>query len=944
MKCLKLQILSLFFGAIIILLSVLPVCASEPEAENSPPISSHLQKKSEFEELKPDIIYSRHLNGREKHFFTVRADGGKCLRFLIEQNGIDVMIAVRDAKENAVKKVDRPNGAFGRETVTFIVPHTNIYTIEIEAWRKDAVIGKYEISYVSADSPSDADHARDLAENLTSEAEILRSRGLKENKEKALQKFVEALSIWQSAGDVYEQAVVYYGIGYTNYELSNYYEAARFYNRALKLHLEIKNEAGQATNHAALGVVEYALNENDFAFYNIQKAIEIYKNLGNVRGLGIAFHALGTAQFLAERNDSALASLAESLRWRGLANDVRGKARTHISRGEVYLRLKIYEKAGREFHEARKTMGEERASNDAELLYNFGCFFLATGNLNTAEKNLARSLALYREEGNKTGKARVLFALSRVSAQTGETKKSLEYIKTALVLIEHARLAVLDYRRRIKFFESVQPFYEYKVALLMKMHELEPEKGFDRKALEISEQSRARTLLDRLERRSLIKQGKIRPELLEHEQRLRDELTETLARYKNADSMQTAAAIQEISSRFIELGSEVNRQINLPETISPPTLTIEKIQKLLYKNTILLEYALNGNDAFLWLVSDAKVKSFRLAAGEKIESRARAVFDCISKSIPAAANFICRRKINLLSETLLRGVAKDIQNKRLIIVKHGFLQYIPFAVLVNPATHDYLIRNGEIVNLPSASVLSFTKQINPAEMPPKTLKIFGDPIFSSFDGRLGEKTETAGKISAIDNSENLPRLFASNFEVERVSAPVAPEKLSIKTGAAANRQKIFDANLKDYRILHFATHALTDDREPELSAIVLSLFDENGQAVNGFLRSNDILRFDLNADLVVLSACRSGSGKQFTGEGITSLANSFFAAGARGLLVSLWNVDDKVTAELMARFYHKYLQENKSPALSLRESQIEIMRDKRWSSPFYWAAFVLQTE
>jgi CHAT domain-containing protein len=126
-----------------------------------------------------------------------------------------------------------------------------------------------------------------------------------------------------------------------------------------------------------------------------------------------------------------------------------------------------------------------------------------------------------------------------------------------------------------------------------------------------------------------------------------------------------------------------------------------------------------------------------------------------------------------------------------------------------------------------------------------------------------------------------------------------------------------------------------------LAENALSLFDAGGRRIDGFLRANDVLRIDLNADLIALSSCRSGVGKQIKGEGMISLANSFFASGARRMLASLWNVEDKAAAEFMTRFYEKHLKGKKSFSAALRETQIEIMRDRRWRAPFYWAPFVL---
>jgi CHAT domain-containing protein len=126
--------------------------------------------------------------------------------------------------------------------------------------------------------------------------------------------------------------------------------------------------------------------------------------------------------------------------------------------------------------------------------------------------------------------------------------------------------------------------------------------------------------------------------------------------------------------------------------------------------------------------------------------------------------------------------------------------------------------------------------------------------------------------------------------------------------------------------------------------LVLSLFDRQGRPQDGFLRLNDIYNLNLPAEIVVLSACNTGLGKDVKGEGLVGLVRGFMYAGTRRVMASLWKVDDDATAELMGHFYREMLQENKSPAAALRESQIAMWRQGRWRSPYFWASFVLQGE
>jgi CHAT domain-containing protein len=145
-----------------------------------------------------------------------------------------------------------------------------------------------------------------------------------------------------------------------------------------------------------------------------------------------------------------------------------------------------------------------------------------------------------------------------------------------------------------------------------------------------------------------------------------------------------------------------------------------------------------------------------------------------------------------------------------------------------------------------------------------------------------------------------------------------------------------------YRILHFASHALINDAHPELSGLVLSLVDEQGRAQDGFLRAHELYNLKLPAELVVLSACQTGLGKEVKGEGMVGLTQGFMYAGAPRVLVSLWPLDDRATARLMTGFYKRLLGPEKlSPAAALRAAQVE-MWQAGWPSPYHWAAFTLQ--
>ena len=142
------------------------------------------------------------------------------------------------------------------------------------------------------------------------------------------------------------------------------------------------------------------------------------------------------------------------------------------------------------------------------------------------------------------------------------------------------------------------------------------------------------------------------------------------------------------------------------------------------------------------------------------------------------------------------------------------------------------------------------------------------------------------------------------------------------------------------RILHFAVHGQVDEERPEASALLLSRWDAAGRARDGELTAAEVLALDLAADLVVLSACRTALGRQVRGEGMLGLGRAFLAAGAGSVLVSLWDVGDAATADLMGRFYHHLLSGGADPAAALAAAQRELAEAGR--PPAHWAGFVIQ--
>jgi CHAT domain-containing protein len=144
--------------------------------------------------------------------------------------------------------------------------------------------------------------------------------------------------------------------------------------------------------------------------------------------------------------------------------------------------------------------------------------------------------------------------------------------------------------------------------------------------------------------------------------------------------------------------------------------------------------------------------------------------------------------------------------------------------------------------------------------------------------------------------------------------------------------------LRTARRIHFATHGLLDEKQPELSGLVLTRTP--GSREDGLLQVYEIFNLELDADLVVLSACDTGLGNAVGGEGLLGVTRALLYAGAHSVVVSLWQVDDTSTPDLMVGFY-RHLDKAGDKAEALRQAKLTMIHEKRFAHPFYWAPFIL---
>ena len=788
----------------------------------------------------------------------------------------------------------------------------------------------------------------------------------------ALTYSLEALPLRRKAGDRHGEAITLANLGATYRELGEPKEALGYYQQALSI---LPQEKSRSDNRYVEGSI--------------------------IDGLGRSFYELGDYE-------KALQNYNQSLALRQTPKEPYGESATLTNIGNVYARMGNREKALGYYDQAltlQRSIGDRRGQ--ALTLQRAGELYSESGDLKRARDYFNEGLALSQAIKNRSCEAALLYDIARAEQKGGHPIEARAHVEAAISIIESARAVITSTDLRASFLASKQDSYELDIDLLMQSYLRDKQQDSLIQAFNVSERARARSLLDSLgEARANIREG-IPPVLLARERALRarlNESAETQIKLLSADHTSEQAAAQSkiveaVTRDYEQLLAEIRTSSERYAALTQPApVDLREIQNnLLDPDTLLLEYALGQQRSYVWVVTRDSISGFELPARAEIESLARRAYDLMtSRNHFVKFETGRERQIRItktdseyqqvadqLSRVLLGPLTAELRKPRLLIVSDGTLQYVPFAALPLPeslstssAQPNYipLIAKYEITNLQSASTLVVLRNEIAGRQPaPKTIAVLADPVFDVSDDRVRRNDQrakldehvsrkTEQKPEAIEQDQltrsvndiaatgerpllPLPRLRFTRDEARAIVALTSADERKEATDFAANRATAVDPQLSQYRYVHFATHGLLNNRHPELSGIVLSLVDENGKERDGFLLANEIYNLNLPAELVVLSGCRTGLGKEIKGEGILSLTRSFMYAGAARVAVSLWDVNDKSTAELMMRFYQQALGANHlSPSAALRHAQVAMSKSTRWHAPYYWAAFVIQGE
>ncbi|MBF2046123.1 MAG: CHAT domain-containing protein [Elainella sp. C42_A2020_010] len=633
---------------------------------------------------------------------------------------------------------------------------------------------------------------------------------------------------------------------------------------------------------------------------------------------------------------------------------------------------------------------------EAEILSSLAKTYSAMGDRQRAIELYTASKQLFQDNSYEFEAAIVQANLATEYSKQNDLSTALNEVNSAINSIESFRLQIGNDDLRTSFFTDVQEIYDFKISLLMQLHHQHPAQDYEVQAFQTSEQTRGRVLTELLQKSNINLQptsnNSAVQDLLKEKSELESQLEFFLQQSRFVDDYDLKTGyelfqkISEVRRDLVGIQEQLDQSFSYIDSTSP--LNFSEIQQdVLDDDTVLLQYAIGEQQSYLWVVPhQGEMTTFTLPGRKVIEPAAKKFLSEVERSgirpgsEPEEVKFTGDQLYSLIFQDAKtqQSIMTQLQGKkRILIAADGILHTIPFAALPLPTTERYtpLITQYEIVNTPSASTIAILRQqFNDRKPAPKTIALLADPVFRADETRVTQQPATAEDICELTinsaspsdsaygqanpnlpielastlrsfNLANIDRLPCTQLEAESILSlvPDADQKAAV-FGFDANYDWMTQASsqLDQYRIVHLATHGFADEKNPELSMLVLSLVDPQGNTQNGMLRLRDIFNLKLNADMVVLSACQTGQGENVRGEGLIGITRGFMYAGAKRVVNSLWYVNDAKTAELMVRFYKGILQENLSPTAALQKAQIQMW--ETYKKPELWAAFTIQGE
>lgn len=712
---------------------------------------------------------------------------------------------------------------------------------------------------------------------------------------------------------------------------SLYRQASEKLEGAAALFLDTRNLQDLGTVYNSLGRLHRAHGQPAAALEFQLKALKIHETLNAPRLLIQSLNAVAVAFQASGNNDQARAyyqralSAAEQAGVASFVNFMRAnfgsfliETGTDVDRGRDLLERAIAAGAG------QATSLRYTQLTDA---------YRKLGRFEEALETAGRALTTCRSPVDciyaRAADGRTQLALGNDAAALADQTEILAAVEKM-----HGTLVASDLLK-----QNFQRLWEDAYSIAIELHF---RRGEFREALEASELARSRAFLDLLASREI-----------------------ELAVPANSDARRGAGdAAPPRSEPALPLRGAAQPDRERPTTpkalrseVSAPPPTLDGLAAVAARlNSTLLTYWVSAGSVYTWALSPggrvhgARVSVDRSRLDQLIQSitpfeqpretaaAARMVTTRGQQQIAVSARN--QRAWRALYDLLIAPVERELPatpGARLTIVPHGPLHGVPFAAL-RDSRGRYLLERYTLHSVPAGAVLQFTAAQTRAEARAGSVLLVGDPA----------------PPPRLSGDPPLARLAGAREEVRTIAGLLPASRTTMLTGTAATEPRVRSA-LSGKGTIHLATHGVVRDANPLASFLALGTVGDG--SADGQLTADEIYGLDLDAGLVVLSACRSGGGV-ITGDGIAGLARAFIYAGTPSVIVSVWDVADQPTNQLLPAFYRHWLK-GADKATALRAAQLSLMRDLRAGrvkvtlpvgtfvlpeDPAFWAAFVLLGE
>ncbi len=816
----------------------------------------------------------------------------------------------------------------------------------------------------------------------------------------ALEESRRALAAAQAAGSPTRTAKAETNLALFLQHAGDYAEASRHQQDALRRYREL--DAGQPAVYAEVNLAGLELQRGDAqrALDLYLAARDRLEAMGDRRALAVVVDDIGAVQGQLGDVEGALVAHRQALTLRRELGDARGITQSLLNVGASVDELGRHAEAAEVLAEAA---GEAEAAGDRSLAATARRYrasaLLAAGDPAGAREQvapavrahhelgslpeeaadrlvLARALeaqgdrdaaaAAYRraaEEAERLDVVRVAaearYRQARLLADAGEATAAREALDRALTHAESIRSRAPSDRLRTTYFASVRDLYDLALELTLGADAAAAPPAALAAGFALAERARARALQDFLLAAPAAARGGLDADLVRRQdevrRRLEDLSGELLAAEAGAgggavDASPAAAdgEVAEIRGRILQAQLEeqsLDRRLQRDEPVRGSFLTaapadLAQVRAAL-GDRVLLELHVLPQRSWAFVLTADDLRAVDLPGGDVLAGPVAELRAQLARPGRRTARFVAAARA--LWNDLLAPVAALLPPGRdLLVSPDGVLHDLPFGALLTApvapntpwARMPFLARERTLSYTPSAAVLRTLRAAGGAAAGDGTVVAFADPPLPADTARGTDARALGAAVRALGGG--LSPLPYSREEAAAVAAVFGPRRSRVLVGPDAAESRLSEPAVRHAGVLHFATHGYLDPVLPSQSGLLLAA----GGGSDGFLHVGEILRLDLDARLVVLSACRTAAGERRRGEGALSIARAFFFAGARSLVASLWQVSDRSSARLMTTFYRR-LEAGAGPARALHDAQLALLADPATASPYYWAAFRL---